>query len=558
MLFSNKEVREMNDNVRLIIPSATLVPEELQKLGKLPAVIYPINQRIMFEYIYEQYQKRCSSVDVICYENADKVERRLWKYTDDKVRIRILPELKDLGYTILFALEGIKEPVIINFADTIVMDAIADVKGDSFFFQEDYMSDTWTFFDEEGGVITNIYDKESVNEDLKKKLFVGVFKIMDTPVFVECLKTALSVSNRRMSSFYYALQLYSRQHPLNSVYTENWFDIGHEDRYYNSKLEVNAREFNHISIDKNRGILRKTSDDKDKFIGEIKWYLKLPADIEYVRPRIFSYSTEYEEPYVSMEYYAYHTVHELFLYGDLTLHQWEDVFQRIKFVCEDFKRYTVRDKYIIPSLEDMYLNKTLQRFEKMKKDARFKQFFEGEIQVNSHKYQSLNVIAKTLKQVIPQMLYDVDTFSIIHGDLCFANIMIDSNLSFVKVIDPRGKFGKYDIYGDNRYELAKLFHSVDGKYDFIIKDLFDANYDLQSAALTYRIRDRKRDFDLYEVFRNAFHLEIGDDLKKIELIEALLFLSMIPLHGESIAHQMVMLGTGLDILNRVVNIETDV
>lgn len=548
----------MNDNIRLIIPSATLVPEELQKLGKLPAVIYPINQRITFEYIYEQYQKYCTSVDVICYENADKVERRLRKYTDSKVRIRILPELKDLGYTVLFALEGIKEPVIINFADTIVMDAITDVEGDSFFFQEDYMSDTWTFFDEEGGVITNIYDKESVNEDLKKKLFVGVFKIMNTPAFAECLKTALSVSNRKMSSFYYALQLYSRQHPLNSVHTENWFDIGHEDRYYNSKLEVKAREFNHISIDKNRGILRKTSDDKDKFIGEIKWYLKLPADIEYVRPRIFSYSTEYEEPYISMEYYAYHTVHELFLYGDLTLHQWEDVFQRIRFLCKDFKRYTVRDNNITPSLEDMYLNKTLQRFEKMKKDTHFKQFFEGQIQVNSHKYQSLDMIAETLKQVVPNLLYDVDTFSIIHGDLCFANIMIDSNLSFVKVIDPRGKFGEYDIYGDNRYELAKLFHSVDGKYDFIIKDLFDADYDLQSATLTYRIQDRKRDFDLYEVFRNAFYSEIGNDLKKIELIEALLFLSMIPLHGENIAHQMVMLGTGLDILNRVVDIETNI
>ena len=558
MLFSNKEVREMNDNIRLIIPSATLVPEELQKLGKLPAVIYPINQRITFEYIYEQYGEHCSSVDVVCYENADKVKRRLQKYTDSKVRIKTLPELKDLGYTILFALDGVKEPVIINFADTIVMDTIIDVEGDAFFFQMDYMSDIWTFFDEEAGVITNIYDKKSVNEDLKKKLFVGVFKIVDTSAFVECLKTALSVSNRKMSSFYYALQLYSRQHPFNSVPTENWFDIGHEDKYYNSKLEVKAREFNHIAIDKNRGILRKTSDDKDKFIGEIKWYLKLPADIEYVRPRIFSYSIEYEEPYVSMEYYAYHTVHELFLYGDLTLHQWEDVFQRIRFICDDFKRYTVQDEYITPSLEDMYLKKTLQRFEKMKKNSRFKQFFEMQIQVNNHKYQSLDMIAEILKQIIPQMLYDVDTFSIIHGDLCFANIMIDSNLSFVKVIDPRGKFGKFDIYGDGRYELAKLFHSVDGKYDFIIKDLFDVDYDLESAALTYKIQDRKRDFDLYEVFRDAFRSEIGDDLKKIELIEALLFLSMIPLHGESLAHQMVMLGTGLDILNRVVDIESDI
>lgn len=543
---------------KVIIPAAKIVPKGLQKLGKMPGVIYPVDQKITFDYLYKEYKEYCVSIDIICYEMADKVQRRLCKYIGEQVQIKILPELGDLGHTIYFGLEDSDETVIINFADTIVMDNIACVDGDAFYCQEDFMSDTWTYFDEKDGIITNIYDKSSVNSRMRKRLFVGVFQISNGTFFKECLEKAFCTNDLQMSTFYYALKLYSERYPMQAIPTDNWLDIGHEDKYYNSKLEVRAREFNHIAIDKNRGILRKMSDDKDKFIGEIKWYLKLPADIEYVRPRIFSYSTEYEEPYVSMEYYAYHTVHELFLYGDLTLHQWEDVFQRIRFICDDFKRYTVQDEYITPSLEDMYLNKTLQRFEKMKKNSRFKQFFERQIQVNSHKYQSLDMIAETLKRVIPQMLYDVDTFSIIHGDLCFANIMIDSNLSFVKVIDPRGKFGKYDIYGDARYELAKLFHSVDGKYDFIIKDLFDVDYDLESAALTYKIQDRKRDFDLYEVFRDAFHSEIGDDLKKIELIEALLFLSMIPLHGESIAHQIVMLGTGLDILNRVVDIETDI
>lgn len=237
----------------------------------------------------------------------------------------------------------IDEPVVINFADTIVMDPITDICGDAVFYQEDYMSETWTYFDEESGKITHIYDKEAINEEIKKKLFVGVFKITNTHDFRECLRDAVQKKNKKMNSFYHALELYSQKHPMQAVLTHNWFDIGHEDKYYNSKLEVRAREFNHITIDKNRGILKKTSDDKDKFIGEIKWYLKLPADVEYVRPRIFDYSTSYVNPYVSMEYYAYHTVHELFLYGDLTLQQWVDIFNRIRFVCDDFKRYTVKD-----------------------------------------------------------------------------------------------------------------------------------------------------------------------------------------------------------------------
>ena len=222
-------------------------------------------------------------MDIICFEQAGKVQRRLNPYLSEQVRIKILPELGDLGQTIYFALGQIKESLIINFSDTIVMDNIAKIDGDAFFCQEDYMSDTWTYFDEQDGVITRVYDKKPAKTDKKKKLFVGVFQIEDPVYFKTCLEKAFQEVRPQMSTFYHALQIYSRQHPMKAISTENWFDIGHEDKYYNSKLEVRAREFNHISIDKNRGILRKTSDDKDKFIGEIKWYLKLPSDVEYVR-----------------------------------------------------------------------------------------------------------------------------------------------------------------------------------------------------------------------------------------------------------------------------------
>ena len=42
----------MKETVSVIIPSAKLVPEELQHIGKLPGVAYPINQKIVFSYLY--------------------------------------------------------------------------------------------------------------------------------------------------------------------------------------------------------------------------------------------------------------------------------------------------------------------------------------------------------------------------------------------------------------------------------------------------------------------------------------------------------------------------
>lgn len=534
--------------INLLIPSAKIVPQELQNIGKLPAVIYPVNGHTVFSYIYKQYHD-VSKIEVLCFENADKAHKKLGKYHD--IKITDIPKLDDLAHTIYYGIND-NNPIIINFGDTIVMDSITDNKPDCFFYAVDNVTPKWTYFESDNGLLTEIYDKCPITSSQKEKLFVGVFYLSEAACFKRCLEKAFGERDETMSAFYQALKMYSCIHPLVGIETSNWFDIGHADKYFASKLEVQAREFNHIDIDKNRGILTKYSDDKDKFIGEIKWYLKLPSDVEYVRPRIFDYSLDYNKPYVSMEYYAYHTVHELFLNGDLDIHQWKQIFDRIRFICHDLRRYRISDKNVIPALEDMYLTKTIQRFDRLRKNVRFRDFFTCPIYVNGKKYKSLNVITEILKKLIPRMLYDVKEFNIIHGDLCFANMMIDNNFSFVKVIDPRGKFGSFDIYGDFRYELAKLFHSVDGKYDYIIKDLFVLDY--SNAKINFTILDKDREFDLFNVFTDIFKNEIGDNLKKIELIEALLFLSMIPLHGENFNHQLVMLGTGLEILNRVVDI----
>lgn len=544
--------------MKVVIPSAKIVPEELQKLGKLPAIIYPVGQGIVFDYLLEQYETTADSLKIICYEMADEVERSLSSCRSDKLQLVRLDGLGSLGDSIYAGLEQDHDSVIINFADTIVQDRFPEIEGDYIYYSEDYPSDVWSFFECEDGMITEVWDKCSgLDAGTMRKLFVGVFQLSDEADFKRCLEKAFHTKNGQMSTFYHALMLYSRLHPMIPVRAENWFDIGHADKYYNSKLEVQAREFNHISIDKNRGILRKSSDNKEKFIGEILWYLKLPADIEYVRPRIFSYSTNYNDPYVAMEYYSYHTVHELFLYGDLDYYQWMDVFGRIRFIYNDFKRYSVSDQNIQPALQDVYLNKTLKRLNQLRNDWRFEKFFEKQMQINQVSYLSLDEICRILEREIPKCLYDVDTFHIIHGDLCFANIMVDTNFSFIKVIDPRGEFGKYDIYGDQRYELAKLFHSVDGKYDYIIKDLFRIDADAEAAKIELKILEKKREFDLYEVFLKAFKDEIGDDREKIELIEALLFLSMIPLHGESLDHQYAMLATGIQILDRVMDIRVN-
>ena len=59
--------------MKVVIPSAKVVPEELQSLGKLPAIIYPVGQGIVLDYLLEQYEGDAKSIRIICFEMADEV-----------------------------------------------------------------------------------------------------------------------------------------------------------------------------------------------------------------------------------------------------------------------------------------------------------------------------------------------------------------------------------------------------------------------------------------------------------------------------------------------------
>lgn len=297
------------------------------------------------------------------------------------------------------------------------MDSLPFSEKDFFCSAQEYMNDTWTFYDLRDGQITAVNDKAPpkppfLGKAYKCNFFVGVFKLSNGACFKQCLETALRASSRDMDSFYSALILYGETHRFSSCAVKEWFDIGHAQLYFKTRMQVKARTFNHIDIDQDRGILKKTGNDTEKFIGEIKWYLKLPTDLEYVSPQIFDYSLHYSRPHIFMEYYSYRTLHELFLYGDLTAEQWEKIFRKIKFVLEDFSRYKLRDEHLTDSLRYMYLEKTLSRLNRLKAQEEFKGLFNRPICIDGDNYPPLDEVTNILADVVPRLLCRVENFSI--------------------------------------------------------------------------------------------------------------------------------------------------
>ena len=132
--------------------------------------------------------------------------------------------------------------------------------------------------------------------------------------------------------------------------------------------------------------------------------------------------------------------------------------------------------------------------------------------------------------------------------------MYDNRNNIVRLIDPRGNFGGYGIYGDNNYELAKLLHSLDGKYDLIVEDLFEVN--LTDEEINYRIFYNQKQDDIKNLFYEKLK-EYGIDRKKIQLIESLLFLSMVPLHSDSYDRQLLMISLGIEKINKFLKEEDE-
>ena len=531
----------------LLIPSALLVPSDMRnKFGELPTALFPLGNKTMIERLYDKYK---DIVDVI-YIVVKRKQLLINDYINSKklpIRIIELDELRDLGYTIQYGMEFIlgQEPLIdyiyVNFADF-------------FYYASGMSTDEWTYFKDNNGIITDILDKCPLSENHQisnfSGIFVGLFGFTNPHYFLELLKQYSNVHSD-MDTFYQAIFTYSQEYPFTILHSQNWFDVGHSDNYSKATTSVAARSFNSIEIDEQRGILKKRSENKEKLVNEIRWYLRIPNKLQYLLPRVYDYSLDLTDPYVSMEYYGYHTLHESLVFGDLPLVKWQAIFQKLLFAINDMGKFTVTGERIQfeAALRDIYLQKTFDRLDMMRNEPDFHSFFENTITINGKEYRSLNEYLKILPQLIEKLVVYTFTgqFNIIHGDLCFANILIEDTYDFIRVIDPRGKFGTFDIYGDARYELAKLMHTLEGKYDFIIEDMFDI--DVIGNTIEYHVH--KQIDNITNVFLDVFRESI-DNIQAVRLIEATLFLSMIPLHSDYKQRQFAMLATGVMLLEQVI------
>lgn len=557
-------MRQVNNII--LLPSSRYVDKELQlEVGQIPPLLIPVSDRPLLDFIVDKYKNAPGDSQFVLvvnegkeliYDYLSRVRKTQFReshISEEDVQIVEVPQEDDLGRTILNALRQIPldifQNLIVNFGDTLI-EADFKFEADIVFYDSLRESFRWTTFHQHHGKIVDVTDKFLYENIALNSVFTGLFFIHHPSLFLSCLENAQA--NEKIGLFYSALCLYLSKVDYHLARVNEWYDFGHIDNYYRAKKKfINQRYFNRVEIDEHRAIVKKKSENIEKFAGEIEWYLKLPSSLKCYIPQVFDYSLDPADCFITMEYYGYPTLSDLYLFGAHSLSIWDHAFDSLFHLIHEMRTYQLHEspEKLFASLRQIYLQKTITRLETVKNHPHLGKFFHQELTINSKKYPSLDYYCQKIPQLFDYLLATfLPFFSIIHGDLCISNILYDPKSRILKLVDPRGKFGEFILYGDYRYELAKLSHSFNGHYESIIHDSFSLHIDERSIDYQLFVTDNQK--TISQLFNRRMLQVFPEEQETIALIESLLFLSMPPLHNDHFDRQVVMLAKGIQKIDK--------
>jgi len=200
---------------------------------------------------------------------------------------------------------------------------------------------------------------------------------------------------------------------------------------------------------------------------------------------------------------------------------------------------------------NMYIEKTETRLASKDVGPELRRLIDhpGTFTINGQEIQNLSARWDEVRDIVKGWSVNAEA-SVIHGDLCLSNILYDIRSRVCKLIDARGSFHVEGIFGDPKYDVAKLCHSVYGLYDFIVNDIFDLS--IEGNDIEFHIRSRSQHTEINERFDSIFLASF--DRKEILLRTALLFASMPALHYDAPKRQVAMYIRSLQLLDEALKL----
>lgn len=537
-----------------ILLAAGDVPSSIRPfVGRSCAAMLPINGRPIIhwslQYLREQGFRR---VIVGIRSSESRLPRFLKQSFGSQLELDIVPITEDRGpgYTLLSCLRRLRsgDEALVVLGDTLFQFPSTQPDFSRSFVLTNPVpeSNRWCLADIGADHrVAALADKPEKNPGSWPAL-IGVYFLKQTDLARQSLENELA-KNSGALQLRHALLPYIEARQLDGFTAADWFDCGNPDLLTSSRRKlIQARSFNSVQIDELRGTITKRSRNRAKFLNEINYYRQLPADLSTFFPRLVDFSLNPADTFLTLEYYGYGTLSEVWVFEECERGHWERVFQTLTQILNCFKQYTVE---LSPSATfNFYWSKTVERIEMFRRqNPAFAALTDAkELRLNGKPLRGWPAIAAALEKRVRE-ISERTQGQLIHGDLCFPNILFDPLSRLFKFIDPRGSFGDAGIFGDSRYDVAKLLHSIDGGYDFLIHDMFSVAQ--QGNELTLQQFFPANRAEVLAAFDAAFGAHF--DLAEVRLVEGLLFLSMCPLHEDNPQRQIAMFATGLRLVNEL-------
>jgi hypothetical protein len=366
-------------------------------------------------------------------------------------------------------------------------------------------------------------------------LVSGMFGFSHGLDFLRCLGEA-------RSDFLAALNLYAVRHPqfVAAQTCGQWLDLGHLNTYYVSRRAFTTqRAFNNLSV--GRDAVCKTSHQSGKMEAEANWFEQLPPPLRgHVPAYLGRVEAGSNQPGYHLSYEYLCPLSDLYVFGAVAPEMWRQIMAGCADVLERMRAYkpaAVADGWF-PAL---YGAKTIARL----------RLFAEQSGVDPTRPWILNGVVLPAPFAIAEEMDAIigppspDDAGILHGDFCFSNILYDFRRGAIKLVDPRGyvEAGRPDIFGDTRYDIGKLHHSVIGRYDFILAGYFSLE-ETGTHALRFAVSHSSGHAMAERQFRERI---CGGDPARERVagaISVLLHLSMLPLHADAPRRQKALLANG--------------
>ena len=145
--------------------------------------------------------------------------------------------------------------------------------------------------------------------------------------------------NRRSnkSDIIYLFEILIRKYKYKIIF-EEWFDVGHEATYIDSRLSaITSRFFNNIYFQESTDSIIKYSEDTKKLGGEILYYQNLPKRLKKLFPYVFTeYKSDEDNKSIEMEFIPFPNLAEIFLFKRIGPNAWIRIISSITKVYNAF------------------------------------------------------------------------------------------------------------------------------------------------------------------------------------------------------------------------------